>query len=124
MEEINLKVIIDRYPKCLNDRKKLKGLIKDLYPGCSLGLVNVLVGIIDTNIMDEIRREDVVTDMQANRWKDILENIYGYSPKFLMTAIDLWHEAFHDESTKIDDGLNKAVDAGTNIRLKMLDFIL
>ena len=124
MEEINLKEIIGRYPDCLNDRKKLKGLIKDLYPGCPLGLVNVLVGIADTNILDEIRREAVVNDMQANRWIDILENIYGYSTKFLTTAIDLWHEAFHDESTKIDDGLNKAVDAGTNIRMKMLDFIL
>ena len=81
MKEIDLKSIITQYPESLDNPKMLKGLIFDLYPQCSHGMVVVIISIASDGIMQEIQNAGKYSDIMLSRWVTRLENNYGYSEK-------------------------------------------
>ena len=62
VDEIDLLDIIEKYPYCLDDSTKLRGIIIDLYPGISKGIVHALCAVLTSGIANEIQNKNVTID--------------------------------------------------------------
>ena len=98
MEELNLKQIVVQYPDCLHNSQKLRGLILDLYPECSRGLIRVIVDIAESSFFKEIQLGSEVTDLKKSSWMSHLEYEVGCSPKLAISALNIWLNAFKKDS--------------------------
>ncbi len=85
--KLELKELITKYPESLSDYKKLRGYILDLCPQYSRGLVNAVVEVAESHILDEMRTVTVVQSINTSRWICHLESEYGYSEKFAHKAV-------------------------------------
>ena len=103
MEELNLKQIIEKYPDCLHNPQKLKGIIFDLYPNCPRGFVRVIVDIAECRFFREIQLGLEVSELKKSSWVSHLENEVGCSPKLATNALNVWLDTFKKDSFTVRD---------------------
>ena len=94
MSTINLKQVLEQFPTILQDTKKLKGILSDLFPEAPKGLLRVVVTIVEEGIAEQLSPKQSLSSMEISRYVTKLENDYGYSSKLTEQALALWTEAF------------------------------
>lgn len=94
METIDLKLVISQHPDCLDNDRKLKAVLLDLYPNISRGLICVLCTIQMVGIVTELKGKSSITDLDLSRYRRILEDNYGMTGKVVNSALDLWQSVF------------------------------
>lgn len=91
VDEIDLLDIIEKYPYCLDDSTKLRGIIIDLYPGISKGIVHALCAVLTSGIANEIQNKNVtIDDFDKHKWLKKLEDDWCMSGKTIESCLDLW----------------------------------
>lgn len=94
MDEINLKHIIEKYPDCIVDSRKLKAILLDLYPDTPKAIVNTLVIMINSGIAKEIQDSENITELDKSRWQKKLEDDYGLSENIICSCLNLIFTSF------------------------------
>lgn len=94
MESIDLNLVILQYPDCLDNDRKLKAVLLDLYPNTSRGLICVLCAIQTVGIVTELKGKSNITELDLSRYRRLLEDNYGMTGKVVNSALDLWKSAF------------------------------
>lgn len=95
MEAIDLKIVILQHPDCLDNNKKLKAVLLDLYPNIARGLLCVLCAIQAVGIVTELKEKSSITELDLDRYRRILEDNYGMAGNVVNSALDLWQSALH-----------------------------
>ena len=91
VDEIDLLDIIEKYPYCLDDSTKLRGIIIDLYPGIGKGIVHALCAVLTSGFVNEIQNKNVTTDdFDKHKWLKKLEDDWCMSGKTIESCLDLW----------------------------------
>ena len=89
MSNIDLKQIIIDHPDCINNGTKLKAILLDTYPGLSKAIVNTLVIMVNSGIVNEIQDSDNITEFDKSRWQKKLGDDYGISDKYIEIALEI-----------------------------------
>lgn len=93
MEPIDLKLVILQHPDCLNNDRKLKAVLLDLYPDCKRGMVNILVAIQQCGIVAEMQASKNPSALDMSRWKKCLEDDVGFTGALAETCLQMWCSA-------------------------------
>lgn len=87
-----LRKIVTEYPDALEDIKKLKGLLKDLYVDNKL-MQNLLAMVAESGILRDIYQRDNLNRFQMYGYIKCLTTDYGISDSLAKKAIELWAAA-------------------------------
>ena len=90
---IDLKEVISKYPKCLENSEKLRAYLTDLYPN-EKAKVSIIVAIFSCGIANEIKRMNTIDEMALSRYCDKLENDFGFYAKLSKECIGIWAEVY------------------------------
>lgn len=90
---IDLKSVINQYPEYVQDGKKLKSLLSDLYPSESL-YVSILCSMLDDGVVDEIKGKDVIDKLTFTNLSSQIEAKHGYAQKYIDGCLSIWANAF------------------------------
>ena len=90
---IDLKDVICRYPECVQDGKKLKSLLSDLYPSENL-YASILCSMLDDGIVDEIKGKDTIDKLTFTNLSSRIEAKHGYAQKYIDGCLTIWANAY------------------------------
>lgn len=90
---IDLKSVINQYPEYVQDGKKLKSLLSDLYPSESL-YASILCSMLDDGIVDEIKGKDAIDKLTFTNLSSQIEAKHGYAQKYIDGCLSIWANAF------------------------------
>ena len=93
MEAIDLKLVISQHPDCLDNDRKLKAVLLDLYPDCKRGMINILVAIQQCGIVAEMQASKNPSALDMSRWKKCLEDDVGFTGALAETCLQMWCSA-------------------------------
>ena len=82
MDRKDFEALLNKYPDCVSDGKKLKAYIKDLYPDVPKAIVNTLTIMADDGIISEMQKAGQ-TPLVSARLQKKLEDDYGLSQKII-----------------------------------------
>lgn len=103
IDDIHLADIIEQYPHCLNNVAKLRGILLDLYPSLSKGVLRAVLIVAESGIVNEIQKRTRIDDLERNRWQKILETDWCMSAGIESKCIELWVKAIETiQKCKID----------------------
>ena len=116
---IDLKVVVTKYPGCLENSEKFRNYMKDLYPERADQVrIKVLADAINCGIVDEIR-SGKTGPVDVTRYRTLMEQQYGYSSRLVFECVTKWISAFQLEKSpqgmEITDRHTGASNAGSNI---------
>ncbi len=83
MDKKDFESLLKKYPDCVSDGKKLKALLKDLYPDVPKAIVNTLTIMADDGIISEMQMSAESSMLVAARLQKKLEDDYGLSQKII-----------------------------------------
>lgn len=89
---IDLKSVINQYPEYVQDGKKLKSLLSDLYPSESL-YASILCSMLDDGIVDEIKGKDTIDKLTFTNLSSQIEAKHGYAQKYIDGCLSIWANA-------------------------------
>lgn len=90
---IDLKSVINQYPEYVQDGKKLKSLLSDLYPSESL-YASILCSMLDDGVVDEIKGKDTIDKLTFTNLSSQIEAKHGYAQKYIDGCLSIWANAF------------------------------
>ncbi len=90
---IDLKSVINQYPEYVQDGKKLKSLLSDLYPSESL-YASILCSMLDDGIIDEIKGREIIDKLTFTNLSSQIEAKHGYAQKYIDGCLSIWANAF------------------------------
>lgn len=90
---IDLKSVINQYPEYVQDGKKLKSLLSDLYPSESL-YASILCSMLDDGVVDEIKGRDIIDKLTFTNLSSRIEAKHGYAQKYIDGCLSIWANAF------------------------------
>lgn len=99
---IDLKNVINQYPECVQDGKKLKSLLSDLYPSESL-YVSILCSMLDDGVVDEIKGKDVIDKLTFTNLSSHIEAKHGYAQKYIDGCLNIWASAYDVKINNVQD---------------------
>ena len=88
MDRKGFESLLNKYPDCVSDGKKLKSYIKDLYPDTPKAIMNTLTIMADDGIISEMQKAGQTTLVSARLQKK-LEDDYGLSQKIIAECFSL-----------------------------------
>ena len=83
MDRKDFEALLNNYPDCVSDGKKLKAFLKDLYPDVPKAIVNTLTIMADDGIISEIQMSTASSLLVSARLQKKLEDDYGLSQKII-----------------------------------------
>lgn len=89
---IDLKSVLDTFPECLSDSKKLKSILLDLYPEEKL-YGKLLAQILDAGIVDEIKNKDKIDSFEFAILCNRFVSTYAVDQKYVKECIEIWLRA-------------------------------
>lgn len=89
---IDLKSVINQYPEYVQDGKKLKSLLSDLYPSESL-YASILCAMLDDGVVEEIKGKDTVDKLAFDNLSSQIEAKHGYAQKYIDGCLSIWANA-------------------------------
>lgn len=101
---INLQLVLQKYPGCMQSKEKLSALLNDLYPN-QQQMVYILVLTYDCGIVDELKRIDRLDAISLSRYIQRLILRYGVQEQLAHDALNLWCDALN---VKLDVAYVKA----------------
>ena len=101
---IDLKSVLDTFPECLSDSKKLKSILLDLYPEEKL-YGKLLAQILDAGIVDEIKNKDKLDSFEFAILYNRFVSTYAVDQKYVKECIEIWLRAL---------GINKESEIKNN----------
>ncbi len=90
---IDLKSVINQYPEYVQDGKKLKSLLSDLYPSESL-YASILCSMLDDGIIDEIKGREIIDKLTFTNLSSQIEAKHGYAQKYIDGCLSILANAF------------------------------
>ena len=87
---IDLKTVLDTFPECLSDSKKLKSILLDLYPEEKL-YGKLLAQILDAGIVDELKNKDKIDSFEFVILCNRFVSIYAVEQKYVKECNALLH---------------------------------
>ena len=90
---MNLRIVINQYPQCLESRAKLSAILRDLYP-TERREINLILNVYECGIADKISHLHSIDAMQAQIFCRQLEVEYSLSTKAALWGLSLWLEAY------------------------------
>ena len=93
MEAIDLKLVISQHTDCLDNDRKLKAVLLDLYPNCKRGMVNILVAIQQCGIVAEMQASKNLSALDMSRWKKVLDDNYAFDGATAEICLQIWWNA-------------------------------
>ena len=88
MDKKDFESLLNKYPDCVSDGKKLKAFLKDLYPDVPKAIVNTLTIMADDGIISEMQKAGQ-TPLVSARLQKKLEDDYGLSQKIIAECYSL-----------------------------------
>ena len=88
MDKKDFESLLNKYPDCVSDGKKLKAFLKDLYPDVPKAIVNTLTIMADDGIIFEMQKVGQ-TPLASARLQKKLEDDYGLSQKIIAECFSL-----------------------------------
>lgn len=89
MDKKDFESLLNKYPDCVSDGKKLSAFLKDLYPDVPKAIVNTLTIMADDGIIAEIQMSAESSTLVAARLQKKLEDDYGLSQKIISECFSL-----------------------------------
>ena len=91
---IDLKVVVTKYPECLENSEKFRNYLKDLYPERADQVrIKVLADAMTCGIVDEIKAGKTGS-VDVTRYRTLIEQQYGYSSRLVFECVTKWISAF------------------------------
>lgn len=90
---INLKEVITKYPGCLSNGRKLKGVLADLYPQEKL-YAGILADMLSDGIVAEIKSYKELDSLTFKTLCERVENNRGLAHKHVEGCLNIWANAF------------------------------
>lgn len=89
MDKKDFESLLNKYPDCVSDGKKLKAFLKDLFPDVPKAIVNTLTIMADDGIISEMQMSAESSTLVAARLQKKLEDDYGLSQKIIAECFSL-----------------------------------
>ena len=89
MDRKDFESLLNNYPDCVSDGKKLKAFLKDLYPDVPKAIVNTLTIMADDGIISEMQMSTASSSLVSARLQKKLEDDYGLSQKIIAECFSL-----------------------------------
>ena len=80
---MNLHIILDQYPQCLESRAKLSAILRDLYPN-ERRKINIILDIYECGIANRISRLKGIDALQLQTFCRQLEIEYALPQEFAL----------------------------------------
>lgn len=90
---IDLKMVLEKYPDCMETRMKLSGLLRDLYPE-EKRLVNIALDVYQCGIPARIAGLTEIDAMQLRAFIKLLDDEHGLQEQYALQGIALWAAAY------------------------------
>ena len=91
---MNLRIILDQYPQCLESRAKLSAILRDLYPS-ERRQINIVLDIYECGIADKIKQLKSIDALQVQAFCRQLEVEYALPAQYALCGLALWLEAYN-----------------------------
>lgn len=91
---MNLRIILDQYPQCLESRAKLSAILRDLYPN-ERREINIVLDIYECGIADKIKQLKNIDALQVQAFCRQLEVEYALPAQYALRGLALWLEAYN-----------------------------
>ena len=88
MDKKDFESLLNKYPDCVSDGKKLKAFLTDLYPDVPKAIVNTLTIMAGDGIISEMQKAGQIPLVSARLQKK-LEDDYGLSQKIIAECFSL-----------------------------------
>ena len=88
MDKKDFESLLNKYPDCVSNGKKLKAFLTDLYPDVPKAIVNTLTIMADDGIISEMQKAGQ-TPLVSARLQKKLEDDYGLSQKIIAECYSL-----------------------------------
>lgn len=82
MDRKDFESLLNKYPDCVSDGKKLKSYIKDLYPDTPKAIMNTLMTMADDGIISKMQKNRQ-SALLLSRFKKTLVDDYGLSEQIV-----------------------------------------
>lgn len=112
---VDLKLILQKYPNCLNSRASFKSILMDTYPS-EKRLVNILTILFECGVANKIKLKKRIDGNEMQGLITQVENEYGISAQYTQEAIIIWASAFDVSAEKIKVGIPSATTPPTESR--------
>ena len=89
MDRKDFESLLNKYPDCVSDGKKLKAFLKDLYPDVPKAILNTLTIMADDGIISEIKMSPESSSLVSARLQKKLEDDYGLSQNIISKCFSL-----------------------------------
>ena len=90
---IDLKLLIDTYPNCLNSRAALRSHLLDMFPNDKRS-ANILASIYECGISGKLQCMKTLAEHDVQAFVNQLEREYGISSKYATEYIYLWADVY------------------------------
>lgn len=90
---IDLKEVVEKYPECLQDAKRLKSILYDLYPQEKL-YAGILASILDDGIVKDIQGSKEIDVFSFKSYCKKIESKHGFAGKYIEGCLNIWANAF------------------------------
>ena len=91
---MNLRIILNQYPQCLESRAKLSAILRDLYPS-ERREINIVLDIYECGIADKIKHLKNIDALQVQAFCRQLEVEYALPAQYALRGLALWLEAYN-----------------------------
>ncbi|MDY3108850.1 MAG: leucine-rich repeat domain-containing protein [Lachnospiraceae bacterium] len=89
MDKKDFESLLNKYPGCVSDGKKLMAFLKDLYPDVPKAIINTLTIMADDGIISEMKTSPESSSLVSARLQKKLEDDYGLSQKIISQCFSL-----------------------------------
>ena len=89
MDRKDFESLLNKYPDCVSDGKKLSAFLKDLYPDVPKAILNTLTIMADDGIISEIKMSPESSSLVSARLQKKLEDDYGLSQNIISKCFSL-----------------------------------
>ena len=110
---IDLKLLLDTYPNCLNSRTALRSHLLDMFPNDKRS-ANILASIYECGISQKLQHMKTLTVHDVQSFVNQLDREYGISPKYATEYIYLWADAYGIKRSTSSDNVSISYNDDTN----------
>ena len=90
---INLKSILEKHPEWINDSKKLRAALNDLYPS-NRREIDLLLVVFDDGLVHQIKQCTEIDNRVMDSFASTLYNNHGIQKDLAAEAIEAWADVF------------------------------
>lgn len=101
MGKIDLHELLKRYPDIVNNKTKLRSLLKDMEPENVLE-INLVVQAFEIGIHKQISRSEHVTNADVHKYIKMMEENFGTAQQYAYIAINMWCVAYNKKCPRME----------------------